>query len=172
MYNEREIHQAFDHLYQLFDEDTMEMLEENYSDEMEIPSELLAQAIRHNAMMVHEYRAVTTAGDCLDYCGNELFEQRATFILAYAETIAESETFRMAYRTELWLLEDMTFAVVRAVITDVSGDAYQCMTEYRTFVRTIQDKEDIFFEPEDLICELDDICTFFAAENEATIYEL
>ena len=74
--------------------------------------------------------------------------------------------------TELWLLEDMRFAVVRYVGTLVKGgDDADCITEYRSFVKNIEHENDVFFSPEDLICELDDACMFAQLFDEATIYE-
>lgn len=173
MFNEREIIQAVERIYDMFDEGTIEIMLENHPDELVIPDELLAQAIRDRVMTVYEYRALCDAGDCIDYHGKELFDQRAAFILSYVEAAAESDYCCVDYRTELWLLEDMSFAVVHAVITMVNDDDRPCcITEYRTFVRTVEDEEDIFFEPEDFICELDDICTMYDACKEATIYEL
>lgn len=173
MFNEREIRQAVERIMDMFDEEILDVMEDNFSDEMDLSYDVLTQAIRDNIMRVLEYRAVADAGDCIDYFGKELFDQRATFILAYEDATAENNLYSVVCRTELWLLEDMTFAVVRAIITAVeSGDSPSCITEYRCLVRTIEDADDIFFEPEDFICGLDDLCTIFCATKGATIYEL
>jgi len=173
LFCEKEILQAFERIYDLFDKEIMKVMEENHSEEMDIPYDILVQAVRDKAMTVYEYRAIADAGDCIDYYGKELFDQRATFILSYVDVSAENEQYSVEYRTELWLLEDMNFAIVHSVVTVVkSGDKYSCITEYRNFVKIIKEKEDVFFEPEDFLCELDDLCAFFAATNEATIYEL
>lgn len=103
MFNEREIVQAVERIYNMFDEEAMEMLTENYFEEMDISYETLAQAIRNLAMRVYEYRALCDVGDGIDYHGKELFNQRAAFILSYSETTVENDHCHVDYRTELWL---------------------------------------------------------------------
>ena len=66
----------------------------------------------------------------------------------------------------------MTFAVVHYLGTLVKGnDNADCVTEYRSHVGNIENENDIFFEPEDLICELDDTCMFGEILGKAVIYE-
>ena len=65
-----------------------------------------------------------------------------------------------------------SFAHVRCVGTLIKGDERpDAATEYRKFVRRVARKDDIFFEPDDLLCHLDDSCTFAQVMNKATICE-
>ena len=156
---------AVERIYKMFDEETMELLKQNYAEEMDLPREILAQAIRDRAVPIYEYRASCDAGNGIDYYGKELFNQRAACILRSQTSTAECDHYSMAYYTELWLLEDASFMVVHAVVTTVVNDrnSLGCIAEYRTVAHGIKDADDIFFEPEDLICELDTLCILFTA---------
>ena len=71
----------------------------------------------------------------------------------------------------LWLLEDMSFALVHNVSMVIkSGDFYYA-TEYRSIVKLLKERDDLFFTPESLTEELEEMC-IPQWENEATIYEL
>lgn len=76
-----------------------------------------------------------------------------------------------SYNRELWLLEDMSFALVHNVSMVIkSGDFYYA-TEYRSIVKLLKERDDLFFTPESLTEELEEMC-IPQWENEATIYEL
>ncbi len=51
-----------------------------------------------------------------------------------------------------------------------SGDFYYA-TEYRSIVKLLKERDDLFFTPESLTEELEEMC-IPQWENEATIYEL
>ena len=76
-----------------------------------------------------------------------------------------------SYNRELWLLEDMSFAVVHNVSMVVKSEDYYYTTEYRSIVKLLKERDDLFFTPESLMEELDNIC-IPQWESEATIYEL
>lgn len=61
MFCEKEILQAFERIYDLFDKEIMKVMEENHSEEMDIPYDILVQAVRDKAMTVYEYRAIADA---------------------------------------------------------------------------------------------------------------
>ena len=76
------------------------------------------------------------------------------------------------YSTELWLLEDMSFVIVRCVtlfIEGSTGEFYE--TEYPTVVKTVTERDDLFITPEDLEDKFDEMCEAIW-EGEATIYEM
>lgn len=173
MFTPKDIESALISLFDLLDPEVMEMLYENFGEEIDdISPDLLAKVFKEKADTICEYRAVSRVGDGIDYHGKLLFDQRAVNLLSYLESSVENERLRMICCTELWLLEDMRFAVVRYVGTLVKGgDDADCITEYRSFVKNIEHENDVFFSPEDLICELDDTCMFAQLFNEATIYE-
>ena len=173
MFTPKEIENALDTLFEMFDAEVMEMINENFGEEMDdISPAVLAKVFKEKADIVYEYRALCSVGDCMDYHGKELFKQRAVNLLTYVENSLEDERLHMVYGTELWLLEDMSFAVVHYHGTLVKNhDEPSCITEYRSFVSTIEDESDIFFTPEDLICELEDTCMFALLTQDAIIYE-
>ena len=80
----------------------------------------------------------------------------------------EAET---TYATELWLLEDMSFAIVHCVKMKIGSEDTGYVTEYRAFKKPLEISEDLFFSPESLIEELESMCVPLW-EHEATIYEL
>ena len=83
-------------------------------------------------------------------------------------SIGNEEIF---YNTELWLMEDMNFVVVRCVSILTSSDFTGVATEYRSFKKNVEDQGDLFFTPDELIVELEAMCVP-QWEHEATIYEL
>ena len=104
------------------------------------------------------------------YRGVELFNQRGCLILSDVEQMVfdEAET---TYATELWLLEDMSFAIVHCVKMKIGSEDTGYVTEYRAFKKPLEISEDLFFSPESLIEELESMCVPLW-EHEATIYEL
>lgn len=62
--------------------------------------------------------------------------------------------------------------IVRCVtlfIEGSTGEFYE--TEYRTVVKTVTERDDLFFTPEDLEDKFDEMCEAIW-EGEATIYEM
>lgn len=162
MFTPKKIEGALTRLFNLFDAEVMEGLYENYGEEIEdISLKLLAKACRKNATTVYEYRTVCRVSEDFDFNGRTLFKHRGVNLLSYQEAVMENGRLLLMTCTELWLLEDMTFAVVQYVGTLVkNGREADCITEYRRFVKKIKTEADVFFSPEDLICALDDICMY------------
>ena len=100
----------------------------------------------------------------------ELFDQRACLIISDVEQAVLDE-IQTTYETELWLMEDMNFAIVRCVSMLIGSDDTGYVTEYRAFKKILKNAEDLFFSPEELIEELESMCVP-QWEHEATIYEL
>jgi len=173
MFTPKKIENALVKLFDLFDAEVMENLYENYDEEIEdISPKWLAKAFTENAGTIPEFRMVCRAGDGIDYNGRVLFKHRGVILLSYPESIIENERMRTVTFTELWFLEDMTFAIVQYAGTMTkNGEDADCITEYRRHVKTIRTEEDVFFEPEDLICALDDTCMFAQLLNRATVCE-
>ena len=114
MFTPKKIENALVKLFDLFDAEVMENLYENYDEEIEdISPKWLAKAFTENASTIPEFRMVCRAGDGIDYNGRVLFKHRGVILLAYPESIIENERMRTVTCTELWFLEDMTFAVVQ-----------------------------------------------------------
>ena len=171
MFTPKKIENALARLFDLFDPEIMEGLYENYGEEIEdISPYWLAKAFKENACPIYEYRAICRVGDGIDYTGRVLFKNRGVRVLSYLDSSMENERLRVLSCTELWLLEDMTFAVVQYVGTMVKGrDDADCITEYRRFVSKIKTEEDVFFDPEDLIYTLDDTCMIAQLYDRATV---
>ena len=71
----------------------------------------LLQVVRHNATTVYSYITQGRQERSFNYRGEDLFRQKAT--LLYEETDQVTMEIVVATRTlELWLLEDMSLAVV------------------------------------------------------------
>ena len=119
---------------------------------------------------VYQYSVTGGYEKSFDYRGVELFNQRGCLILSDVEQMVfdEAET---TYATELWLLEDMSFAIVHCVKMKIGSEDTGYVTEYRAFKKPLEISEDLFFSPESLIEELESMCVP-RWEHEATIYEL
>ena len=100
----------------------------------------------------------------------ELFNQRGCLIISDVEQMVFDEA-KTTYATELWLLEDMSFAIVHCVKMKIGSEDTGYVTEYRAFKKPLEISEDLFFSPESLIEELESMCVPLW-EHEATIYEL
>ena len=105
----------------------------------------------------------------MNFYGKPLTKKKGVLLLNYVNSSIENEHLQMVNCSELWLLEDMSFAHVQCIGTLVKGDERpDAATEYRRFVRKVKTEDDIFFSFDDLICSLDDFCMFAQAMNEAT----
>lgn len=83
--------------------------------------------------------------------------QRACLIYSDIE-IGIYDMTDTSYNRELWLLEDMSFALVHNVSMVIkSGDFYYA-TEYRSIVKLLKERDDLFFTPESLTEELEEMC--------------
>ena len=81
----------------------------------------LLQVVRHNATTVYSYITQGRQERSFNYRGEDLFRQKAT--LLYEETDQVTMEIVVATRTlELWLLEDMSLAVVSCVSVNYDHD--------------------------------------------------
>ena len=157
MFTSKKIRKAFEKLFEMFDEDELEALIDNYLDEIA------------NATKLYGYRAVSHIEDGLNFYGKPLTKKKGVLLLNYVNSSIENEHLQMVNCSELWLLEDMSFAHVRCFGTLIKGDERpDAATEYRQFVRRVARKDDIFFCPDDLLCQLDDSCMIAQAMHNAT----
>ena len=90
----------------------------------------LLQAVWNKAETVYAYRADGKNALSLDYRSAELFKQRATLLY---EDVGDSYIGAVfaARLMELWLLEDMGFAVVAKFSVNAGEGEY--VTEYRVY---------------------------------------
>ena len=119
----------------------------------------LLQAVWNKAETVYAYRADGKNALSLDYRSAELFKQRATLLGAVFA----------ARSMELWLLEDMGFAVVAKFSVNAGEGEY--VTEYRVYKGSDWADSEISLDLEDLVAELAALCDPYY-EHEQPIYEL
>ena len=153
MYNKQDLESI---IREMFSDATERGYTEEEAEDMldGISFDTLLQAIRHNAERVYAFRTDTKCEIGLNYRGMELFDQRAT--LLYEEIHAAVCDAAFVFRsTEMWLLENMTVAVVSCVSV-VVGDG-ELSAEYR--VVKSYDWEDCGIEDlEDFEAELRAMC--------------
>ena len=134
----------------------------------EIDFNTLLQAVWNNAETVYAYRADGNHDFSMDYRGAELFDQRAT--LLYEDTGEGYIGAVIAVRSlELWLLEDMTFAIVANFRVEVGSSEY--ITEYRVYKGNDWTDSDIDLDLKDLSDELAAMCEPYY-DHTQPIYEL
>lgn len=171
MFNEREMSKAIDWLFELFSPEDYEGYDEDeigYAGGLCLPE--VCTALRGAAQTVYQYSVAGGYEKCFNYRGMELFDQRACLIISDVEQAVLDE-IKTTYETELWLMEDMNFAIVRCVSMLIGSDDTGYVTEYRAFKKILKNAEDLFFSPEELIEELESMCVP-QWEHEATIYAL
>ena len=128
----------------------------------------LLQAVWNKAETVYAYRADGKNALSLDYRSTELFKQRATLLY---EDVGDSYIGAVfaARSMELWLLEDMGFAVVAKFSVNAGESEY--VTEYRVYKGSDWADSEISLDLEDLVSELAALCDPYY-EHEQPIYEL
>ena len=151
MFTEKEMSDALKWLFDLFQPEDYEA----YDEEEVVCAALclpeICMALRDKAETPYEYVVKTNIDRGFEYRGKELFMQRAC--LVYSD------------------MEDMSFVLVHNVSMVIkSGDFYYA-TEYRSIMKLLKERDDLFFTPESLTEELEEMCVP-QWENEATIYEL
>lgn len=133
----------------------------------EIDFETLIQAVRHNADTIYTFRTDSRCEFGLQYRGLELLDKRGTLLYEDVhDAVAEAG---LAMRsTELWLLEDMTIAVVSCVSIIVGEN--ELIAEYR--VLKGHDWTDCYIENlENFVEELQEMCEAHSSPD-IPIYEL
>mgnify|MGYP007083645145 CR=1 FL=1 len=115
----------------------------------------LLQAVWNKAETVYAYRADGKNALSLDYRSSELFKQRATLLY---EDVGDSYIGAVfaARSMELWLLEDMGFAVVAKFSVNAGEGEY--VTEYRVYKGSDWADSEISLDLEDLVAELAALC--------------
>lgn len=164
MFTERNIKAAFRALCEMYEEEERWMLDDEFFALEGISNRCMVKALEERMEEVFEYKAVSEAGTHVDYRGRYLFDQRAVRIITAENFSIENYHYGMEYDAELWLLEDMSFAVVHCFRTMMAkNDRLDALTEYRVVRGTIEHGEDIFFTIEELLEELDCICSLAAS---------
>ena len=172
MFKKDEMCAAFDKLFNLLDEDGQSMCDEDgmpYYKRICLSD--VCMMLRNRVTVPYEYTVDTTMERGFKYCGTPLFNQQACKVYSDME-VQVSDMVDSIYGTELWLLEDMTFVITHCVTLFVEGDTGEFYeTEYRTVVKEVKERDDLFFTPEELEDEFEELCEDIW-ESEATIYEM
>lgn len=172
MFTEKEMTQAINWLVGLYtSEDCDGMSMRIMMDYAGCDMTELCQALRNNIETVYEYRVSSFAKDSIEYCGKELFNQRAVQLGHSTIWKTKCRAMNIHYRKELWLTEDMSFMIVHCMYLAYEDDPNRCITEYRSVVKPLKEREYTFLAPDILIEELASMCNP-VWEGEAIIYEI
>lgn len=132
--------------------------------------EAVTQAVRANAETVYTYKASGDYERAFAYFGSELFSKRATKLFESMNRM-DADLVLTSHVDELWLLEDMTPVVVSCMSLTAPYEDGSYQTEYRTFKGTLDADNAMYFCPDDLIDQLQELCEP-QMDNEAPVYEL
>lgn len=173
MFTKKEMTQALRWLIGLFEPEDYEAYDE---EELGIDGGLdlacVCLALRNKVETAYEFSMDVSRDEDIHYRGRDLFDQRA--VKVYSDWIfATNYPYCISYEQELWLLEDMTFAVVNRISMDDTnrGKVPQFQTGFRCLSHKVESADDLFFSPEELLEELESSCVP-VWEGQATIYEL
>ena len=140
LFNEREMSLALAKLFELFSPSDYEAFDEEeigYAGGLCLPE--VCMALKDAVQTVYQYSVTGGYEKSFDYRGVELFNQRGCLILSDVEQMVfdEAET---TYATELWLLEDMSFAIVHCVKMKIGSEDAGYVTEYRAFKKPFSNR--------------------------------
>lgn len=171
MYREKKMIEAIRWILNLYESDDYDAFDKDeIGEDGGLCLHEVVMALRDKAQSVYQYKVDTDTEKGFKYRSAELFNQRAILIYDEDEISTFSNATTTSYKTELWILEDMSFMIVHLVrMVHNDGVAYE--SEYRTVVKQLETKDDLFFSPENLIEALEEICIPIW-EMEAIIYEL
>ena len=174
MFNEVNMMKALSWLHDLYQPD--DYYDEEYCDLSieEFPPRDLCGALRQKATMLYEYKVDSDVGTGFTYRGKELMPMRGIPIVGHVtETVEDVDGATIRYGTELWLMEDMSFAIVNCVGTMMGDPEGRYLTsEYFSFVKNVECREDLPFSPEAIWDALELVFIFYTEDGERTIYEL
>lgn len=160
MFTEKMIKEAFQAICELYNDEDCWMLDEDFFVVEGIPDKCMEKALKDRMEDVFAYKALSDSEIYLDYRGAYLFDQQAVRILRYENYSVADDHYGMEYDAELWLLEDMSFVIVNCFRTMIENqENLGALTEYRIVKKKIESCEDLFFPIEDLLEELDCICS-------------
>ena len=148
------------------DEDHDETEMEELLEGMDYPT--LLQGLHVSRMPVYEFRADSKLENSFEYRGQELFS--GTAMLLYTDIGDACLDVALHSRFyELWLLEDMTLAVVSVFRNDIGNGTY--VTEYRSYKGEDWEEAGMCIDFLDLADDLDSLCAS-VYEREVPYYEL
>lgn len=120
MFTEKEMSDALKWLFDLFQPEDYEAYDEEEVGCAALCLPEVCMALRDKAETAYEYVVKTNIDRGFEYRGKELFMQRACLIYSDIE-IGIYDMTDTSYNRELWLLEDMSFALVRSYTIPMFG---------------------------------------------------
>ena len=162
MFCEKEMAKAIAHLIRLFDNVPLGKYPRQNEDDPLALSEYtmpqLCQALYHHIETVFSYEENMPSSVTDGHYGKELFGQRAILLTTALQDFRDNQAFLQEHLYELWMLEDMTFAVVDVHITTITMPREDYHTEYRGIKWMVADSDDLPFHPADFHDSLAEIC--------------
>lgn len=135
-----------------------------------IPFDMLFHAIRDQAEPVYAYCTNGTRPLTLTYRGRNLFGRSATLLWQEPTLLVEDTDLVTTRYLELWLLEDMTPAVVSCMQIDI-GEEADYTSEYREYKGSDWPSSEPAPELMDFLNRLADFCPESDTPGEDVIYE-
>ncbi len=171
MFREKEMATAIYSLFDFFEEEDYEDFESDFLiGEVGEQMHEICLALRNEVVVPYEYSVNNFTGIEFSYRGKELFGKRACLLVDVPQDDA-SGPVSSAIDKELWLLEDMSFAIVSCVRSGLCDQTLIYGCEYRSIVTTEPERDDLFFSPEVLAQSLEWAVERYE-ENSATVYEM
>ena len=151
MFNEKDMSTAIINIFDLFNEEDYEDEAKQFTiNELSDALPSICAALRAEAEVPFEYKLENNIMQQFNYCGRELFGQRAC-LLYYAPQHDVMDVVKTRLDYELWLLEDTTIAIVRCVHSELGDEKNSFVADYRTVLTQGPEYDDLFFPPEDLL---------------------
>ena len=167
MFTPVEIEEAFRRLFGLYNQEKVSLLKSAFKEEIKhISPEILAWKYSKCAFRPLGYCEMKQVNEPAQWDGFPLLDQRAAFVAEEMDTYHESENFKAFQSIELWLVEDMTFASVLCTkILSFEEDKVIKGIECRTFLKFVEEGNDIPVCVETLMYTLEDTCMFAQVEE-------
>ena len=171
MFREKEMAEVIFGLFDFFDEEDYEDFEStellsNLSERMHE----ICLGLRDEVVVPYEYQLDDTMEALFRYRGKELFGQRACLLIAEPQ-IEVPDFVHLSIDKELWLLEDMSLAIVHCVHSELRESMPLYKSAYRSIATTEPERDDLFFSP-DVLAEALEWAAERYDEDSATVYEI
>lgn len=167
MFTEKAVEEAVRQMaHALFDYDEDVDIEETVKG---IDYESVVQELWNRMQTIYSYKARGDFDKSFDYFGRELTDQRGALLFRQFER-GGSDIVVTSYEKELWVLEDLSFAVVACFFVGIADEEMAYCTEFRTYKGTLADDAGFDICPEELEELFLDMCCE-QYELEAPYYE-
>lgn len=176
MFNEKNITKALTQLMALYAEDEPAIMEPGEMEDCGICFDALylpdvCMALMNQVQSVYQYEVMGSGAAGFKYRGKDLFGLRACKV--FEEMLSSSTSLTTVnHFMELWLLEDMNFAVVENINVNMphTGNEHYS-SDYRTIKCIVENGKDLPFDPYEILEELSELSEN-VYENQAIIYAM